>query len=177
MCTLFTFSLLLRIGEALRGRWRDLLLPPRGGLHQEGSFYIPRSKTGRDQYVPITSPSMIEILRRFKERCSPVSPDDFIFSFGYSFFRKVFTLAIEVLLLPIGIWRTHSLRRGGATKLLMDTHSPEYCAVVGRWKSLTSCRRYLRAGEALTARLLASLAAKTLGRVAALQMSIDQLFD
>ena len=155
VCTLFTFSLLLRIGEALKGRWRDLLLPPRDARHQEGSFYIPQSKTGRDQYVPITSASVIEILRRFKEQCAPSSPDEFIFKFGYSYYRKIFTLAIAVLFLPIGIWRTHSLRRGGATKLLMDTHSPEYFAVVGRWKSLTSRRRYLRSGEALTARLLA----------------------
>ena len=48
-CTLFILTCLLRIGEALRERWRHVFLPSRDFPQQEATFYIPSSKTGRDQ--------------------------------------------------------------------------------------------------------------------------------
>ena len=110
-------------------------------------------------------------MRRVKLWMNPKAKDEKVFPLTYPRFRHLFLLAISTLMLPVGIWRTHSLRRGGATQLLQDTRSPEYCAVVGRWANLNSCRKYLRAGEALTARLLAMMSAECSVRIAALQLS------
>lgn len=173
--SILAFTGLLRIGEGLGARWRDLYIPERG--RGGGSLYLPHTKRGPHQFVPLEDPATLEILRRFKARKKPRSLDEKVFDLAYFQFRLLFLKVIAFLSLPIGLWRTHSLRRGGATALLQATRNADYVAIVGRWKSLQSARTYLRMGEALTARLLASMTLQANARMTALCMSIDQLFE
>ena len=41
---------------------------------------------------------------------------------------------------------SHSLRRGGATQLLLQRASVEEIMIFGGWAKLSSCREYLRKG-------------------------------
>ena len=45
------------------------------------------------------------------------------------------------------MWTSHSLRRGGATQLLINQWSIENIMEFGRWASVTSAKLYLRRGE------------------------------
>ena len=71
--------------------------------------------------------------------------------------------------LPVGVWRTHSLRRGGATRELQISRSHEHVAILGRWKSIQNTRTYLKAGEALLAQLLARMTGDVIVKVGLLQ--------
>jgi integrase len=175
VCVLLMFTGLLRVGEALGLQWNHVYIPDdvdRG----EGAIYLPTSKTGPNQYIPITSAKMLLILKRFKQWSRSSSPSSKVFPYTYGAFRLIFLAAVAVLALPIGVYRTHSLRRGGATSLVQQTRSPEYVAVIGRWKNLGSCRRYLRQGEALVARIMATSTTKVHARLVALRMDVDELF-
>jgi hypothetical protein len=57
-----------------------------------------------------------------------------------------FQRACNALGLP-PMFTTHSLRRGGATELLIRQCPIENIMEFGRWASLTSCKLYLRRGE------------------------------
>ena len=48
--------------------------------------------------------------------------------------------------------------------------------VVGRWANLVSCRKYLKIGEALVARLLAAQSVKLVARLHAMAMDLEELF-
>ena len=80
-------------------------------------------------------------------------------------FRNLFMKALELLLLPGNIFRTHSLRRGGACRLLAKTGRPDWVVVVGRWASLASARSYLKRGEAAAVLLHTLLTPDVLARV------------
>ena len=113
VCTYVTFSLLLRIGEALKIRWCDVFLPGRGDVLQEGSAYLGQTKRGFRDWVPITDPGIVDLWRRFKRWANPASSSSRLFPYSYYHYRKKLEAFLVTLLLPIGIWRTHSLRKGG----------------------------------------------------------------
>lgn len=172
-----TFSNLLRIGETLKLRWRDVFLPD-AGEDRAGALYLPTTKTGVDQYVPLEDEAVMDMMRRWRRRTGG-RKDERVFNMKYYEFRLLFLAAVAALNLSsiVGsVWRTHSLRRGGATFVLQCTRSPEYCCVLGRWASLPSCRRYLKAGEALVAKCLAAQTLKVHARVQAMQLSVEELF-
>ena len=62
-----------------------------------------------------------------------------------------------VVRLPLDKFKTHSLRRGGATKVLQYTNEVNLCVLVGRWPDVKSARVYLRPGQALLTQLSAAI--------------------
>lgn len=176
LCVMFTFSNLLRIGESLKVKWGEIYLPaPRG---EDGAIYLPESKTGAHQYVALVDQEVIELLRQLKALVRGQDHER-VFPFAYNRFRLLFVAAIAALGLnriPGATFRSHSLRRGGATHLLNISKNPEYCAVIGRWANLRSCRRYLKQGEALVARLVASMSADIAIRLAAMEEGLNNFF-
>ena len=70
--------------------------------------------------------------------------------------------------LPLVHFRSHSLRRGGATFLLRRTGQVELVMVIGRWASIQTTRLYLRLGQASAARIENETSERTANLVAAL---------
>ena len=157
---LLCFSALLRVGEALMVRWEHVFLPASGAADQRGSIYIPHSKTGYRQYVPLLDPGLVSLLRFWKEILRRAA-GAFVFNFVYNHYRDVLLGAIRVLRLNPKWFRSHSARRGGATKLLFDSGSVDLVLLVGRWSSIRAARTYVRKGEALMAKLRAAQSAET----------------
>ncbi len=75
---------------------------------------------------------------------------------------------LVLLRLLLDKFKTHSLRRGGATALLQETNEVDSCVLVGRWQDLKSARVYLRLGQALLTQLLAALSEEQQALIAAL---------
>lgn len=174
ICCLFTFSGLLRIGGALQSKWKDWFSLPSG---RKASLYLPDTKRGPHGYVPFSDPGLINIMRWWKDLCyrNGATDNGKIFKgLSYSAFRRVMIAALRLLKLPDGVFRSHSLRRGGATALLQETQSVEYCVLVGRWKAIISARKYLRAGEAVLARLLAQMTGEIHLRIATLRWELER---
>jgi hypothetical protein len=105
--------------------------------------------------VPLSDSGLLSLLKGLLRR-STVAGKQRIFDFGYARYRLFFWKVLLVMRLPLDLFRTHSLRRGGATALPHETKSVEEVILIGRWKSLQSARTYLRAGEALLASFLAA---------------------
>ena len=160
ICLLLCFSALLMVGEALMVRWEHVFLPESWAADQRGSIYIPHSKTGYHQYVPLLDPGLVNLLRYWKNLLVPAA-GDFLFNFAYNHYRNGLLGAIRVLRLNPKWFRSHSARRGGATKLLFDSGSVDLVLLVGRWSSIRAARTYIRKGEALMAKLRASQSAET----------------
>lgn len=170
---LFAFTGLLRIGEALNASWKYWFPLPSG---TKAPLYLPDTKRGPHQYAPFSDIGLIQIMQWWGKRCfdAGATLQDKIFKgLTYSTFRKVFIAAIKLLHLPEGNFRSHSLRRGGATALRQDTQSVEYSVLAGMWGSIQTARRYLRAGEAVLARLLAQLTGEIHLRVNTLRWELE----
>jgi integrase len=170
---MFAFSTLLRVGELLKVGWEHLYLPD--DLNTFGTVYLSATKAGESQWVPITDLALIRLLRSLKaELGNPTTGP--VFPLTYDAFRRLFRSALTLCRLSLEYFRTHSLRRGGATLLLQETRSVEEVMLVGRWRSLSSARLYLRQGEALLANFLAGQNDDSRARVSALRKLAEDLF-
>ena len=78
-------------------------------------------------------------------------------------------------------FRSHSLRRGGATQLALDNWSFTDIMAAGRWASERSCRLYVMKGEVMVLSLRRSLAQEKWGRIVRLAETapffLDRSFD
>lgn len=147
---LLAFHAYLRIGELCALRWRDVFLPgdprlPSGQEHFAG-ILLRHTKTGDLQFVPISWPFLILLLRRAKRGSSaashvcPLSP-----------VRLQRALDTSLQLIGCGSmgFVPHSLRHGGATHDFMAGVDPARIQLKGRWRSRKSFLRYLQAGRGL----------------------------
>jgi hypothetical protein len=179
LACMICFAMLLRMNEALNSLWGEWYLPDAEDTLQEGALYLPQAKTGAHQYVPITDPRLINELRNERlrqRRRGGGRAKDRVFKIKYGRFRTLFIRGLEVMKLPPKLYRSHSLRRGGATFLLQHVRSIEYVVHVGRWASLQSARKYLKQGEALLARQLAERSLEGASIVAALRAELGEFF-
>ena len=158
VATLLAFGCIMRIGEVLNLKWCDIFLPPAGALEQVGSIFVASSKRGGADHVPIYDTAIIRMLRLFRGSAWNLSSR--VFSFGYQKYRKIFLAVLEVLQLSKARCRSHSLRRGGAMRLLMNLIDVDAIMTIGRWSSIKSCRLYLKVGEALLGQVKASMTAQ-----------------
>ena len=155
-------------------RWEDDFLPESWAADQRGSIYIPHSKKGYHQYVPLLDPGLVNMLRYWKNLLAPAA-GDFLFNFAYNHYRNVLLGALRVLRFNPKWFRSHSARRGGATKLLFGSGSVDLVLLVGRWSSIRAARTYIRKGEALMAKLRASQSAETEQLVNAVRAELIRL--
>ena len=161
------FRCLLRISEGLNLRWIDIFVP----FESVGKavIYLARTKTGKDQHVPLHCRFLISLLYQLEVSIPTSEWGKKVCNLTYNALRERFLRVMQALGLPIGVWRTHSLRRGGATHELQVTQSPEHVCILGRWRSIQSTRTYLKVGEALLAQLLARLTGNVIAKVSMLQ--------
>ena len=133
---------LLRVGEALQLTRDEVQVTPAGLV-----LLLRSTKTGPHQRVFVQSTQGIrfvqEYLTRFPGRC-----DDTLFDIGYS--RVAYWIRRGARILGHGdiAYRSHSLRRGGATALFLAGVSFENIMMIGRWSQVRSCRLYIQSAEA-----------------------------
>ena len=142
---------LLRVGELLRLRAEDVVFNPIFSVKSAAtaSLRIRSAKTGADQYVRVTDPVIVLLLRRLI-RSTQVRTDR-IFRLSYSQLRLRFRQALHRLGLDTSRIVFHSLRHGGATELALRGTDLGLIALRGRWRSLKNAGHYVQTGESLVA--------------------------
>jgi len=169
----------MRISEALNLTMRDVVLPDRVGMPRVAVLVLGKTKRGFEERVLLTHPAVIQWLLDYKNRFRRhAGPGDRFFPCTYSLVRSWLGKAATVMGLAHLKLRTHSMRRGGATALLLHNLDLPTIAVFGRWASQKSCTDYLRKGEVAILRLRNDLPAEMwnrLGAVARLFPHLQQL--
>ena len=135
------FKGLLRVGELLRLRAAD--------VYFKGSEVVLRlmeTKTGKDQPVRIGDTGVIWALRWL---LSSLPRGALLFEIPYYRLRAQFKTALQQIGLPPHAFVLHSLRHGGATEAFLAGMPLDNVAHLGRWRSLTTARRYVQLGAAL----------------------------
>ena len=82
-----------------------------------------------------------------------LAPDwnEFVIQIGYAKLRAQLRIALHESNLRNARFVFHSLRHGGATELFQAGWALDNIAHQGRWRSLTTTRRYINTGLALLA--------------------------
>ena len=153
---------LLRVGEALGLHWSQCV---RGtGCYV---LLLPRTKRGLNERVVLSDSSIVAFIDELLARID-TPPAGQISCLSYEAFRRRFLQGLKALGCENFGFRSHSLRRGGATALAQAGVDMQSIMVFGRWASLQSCRLYVRAGDAELIALRRSLAGARAQRVALL---------
>jgi len=152
---------LLRVGELLRLRVRDILFLGEGALRREAVLRLEHTKTGQDQPVRVDDVGIVWLLEELlllvlqRVGCATLEllcerhGDEFLLSLSYARLRAQFRSALTHFQLGGGRIVFHSLRHGGATELYLKGWTLDAIAHAGRWRSLTTARRYVSTGVAL----------------------------
>ena len=146
---LLAFNSYLRIGELCGLTRRDVadsgdarLGPGFVGM----ALRLGKTKTGTNQWAEVRSAEVQQLLRLMVARTP--RPDDRVFRFAASAFRKYFKQAcMDLGLSPKYV--PHSLRHGGATHDCIAGLPLEDILRLGRWASTKSARHYIQSGRAL----------------------------
>ena len=177
MLIMMSFCGLLRIGEALTLTNRQVILPRTADEMMVCILLLARSKRGFDEKIVLSCKEVVTCLLKFRARF-PGAPDDLFAPSSYFKTRRALLLALAVLnLVPPGtdVWRTHSLRRGGATALFELGVPFGSIQLYGRWASDKSCREYIRRGSTLLARLRSDTTVETWHKCKLLVMHFGQI--
>ena len=140
LVTLVCFCGLLRVGEAMSLCKEDFVFGP-GRL----VLLLSRTKTGTHQRVVLENPVVVDFADRLLQQsphCYRAAPTN------YSRYRRLFLRVLRALGCEDFGFRSHSLRRGGATTLFSRDVPLQTIMLVGRWQSESSCRLYVKTGEA-----------------------------
>ena len=156
---LLSFCGLLRIGETLSLQRRHLVFGM-GVL----TLLLENTKTGQHQRVVLTNPSVIEFVLCHLSRHG-IRGSDLVCQVSYSRFRTALTRGTAALGCSSVRFRSHSLRRGGATHLFHMNVPFHDLMFYGRWLSESSCRLYVKVGEAVLIQIRRSLRPLTASRV------------
>jgi integrase len=159
------FDCLLRVSELVNLRTGDVAfigderigvmeskepLPPGGlpGRKKSALVFVRKSKTGKNQWVELHSPEIIQLLRGL---VGVTKAGDLLFPYSASVVRGELKAACAFFGLTAG-YVPHSLRHGGASWYRrFGGMSVEDVAERGRWASCKSARIYINAGIALLA--------------------------
>ena len=176
MCVLLCFVGLLRIGEALSLTWADLLMPDE---HHSGAFVVimlrnPKRAAINAHKVFPTNPLVISVLVAYKAAFHTFSQDR-CFKFSYNTFARHYQRALQGLGLDIRHYKSHSLRRGGATALALAGWPLARICEAGRWESEKSAKLYVMRGEVLLIRARAGLSAEQWRRLECLARLLPAL--
>ena len=165
---LLCFVGLLRISEALKLRLCDIFFSMEAGIPVV-IFVLGRTKRGKDQKVVIKNGEVVNWIRLVvaQRAAEGASKDMYLLPTTYKRVASRFSKACRALGLP-GEWTTHSLRRGGATELLIRQVPVEDIMLFGRWASVASARLYLPRGEVAVLRCRGEFSAALQARLNAL---------
>lgn len=149
--TLVAFSGLLRIGESLQLRREDIVVPRASGP-QHVVLVLRTTKRGFDQRVVLSHPGVVAAVVGFL-KAHPGEDYELAAPLSYERFARCLKKVVKLLRLPGDSWRSHSLRRGGATALMEHGWSFDNVRQYGRWSSESSAREYVRLGQVALSRL------------------------
>lgn len=164
-CIFLCFTGLLRISEALRLRWQDMVF-----VEHVVVLMLAKTKRGVDQKVVLTHPSTVQWLKQYRKQYFS-SDHERICPLSYSKMRYWLPKLCKSLQLEHLALTSHSFRRGGASTLLHQGVALADIAVHGRWASDSSCREYLRRGEVFLLRFQSSVNADVCANVLLLSKS------
>ena len=145
---LLAFHCMLRGSELANLRVGDIALPgdPRLGSALSGALLLlPRTKTGRDQSVPVRSRHLVRVLFSMT---ADRDPDELLLRRSLASIRYYFNIAAREAGLQAAHFSLHSLRAGGATYEFLRGMSVESILVLGRWRSTPMAAHYIRMGPA-----------------------------
>ena len=165
---LLCFVGLLRISEALKLKISDVFFSTEA-TRLVVILVLSQTKRGRDQRVVIANAEVVAWLRVVLHRreSEGARKDMLLLPTSYKKVATSFSKACTLLQVP-GHWTTHSLRRGGATEMLIQQYSLETIMEFGRWASVSSARLYLRRGEVALLRCRGDFTDEVVARLAAL---------
>ena len=162
---------LLRVSEAISLQWKDIIMPQT--VTGYVTLLLGRTKRGQDQKVVVESVDMVVWLSKYAASAAPSSA-----AFPCTYNRVLRTLRKATAFLKLGAdFTTHSFRRGGATARLIRNDTIENIMIAGRWKSLSSCREYLKRGEVYQLRFLAETTRSVTHKVELLSSLSHQCLD
>lgn len=156
---ILAFDCLLRVSELVNLRREDIGFvgderlgepeskgPSVKAKKADAIVVIRHAKTGKNQWVELFDPLIIELLRGL---VNATKPGDLLFPYSASVVRRELKGACASLgLSPLYV--PHSLRHGGATRYRHHKGwSVESVAHRGRWASCKSARIYIQAGVAM----------------------------
>jgi integrase len=152
---LLGFDCYLRIGELLRLRRCDVILPNdsrMGQAHPHMAVVCKAAKTGENQSVTIDRPVVGKLLCQWLDLLPDKTPHALVFN-GLlpSRFRTLMKDACSALGLGDTPYVPHSLRHGGATSDFLRTQDIAHVQFRGRWKHQQTARVYLQTARALLA--------------------------
>ena len=152
---------LLRVGESLALKIEDVRI-----VGAEAILFLGHTKRGVAERVVLINPGVVLFLREYLRRRGG-RPWDRVIVESHTTFRRWFMLGLRAL----GItdpYRSHSLRRGGATAMFMNGAPLSSVMIYGRWASETSCRLYIRTAEVIMLRSEAAWTPAVRARLVAL---------
>ncbi|CAK9045996.1 unnamed protein product [Durusdinium trenchii] len=136
------FAGLLRVGEALQLRWKDVFLSPSGV-----TLCLGVTKNGIEQQVLLTNQVVADWVVQFRASQKPKNSNALLFSMSYSSVLR-WVKKLAGLLGAVGVpLTTHSFRRSGASELTRRGVPFADVMLFGRWSSDRAAREYVRQGE------------------------------
>ena len=148
---LLAFECYLRVGELAGLRRKDVAGADDARLgsgFRRVALRLKHTKTGKNQWVEVRSPTVRRLLRLWLER-APHDPKARLLPVSAPSFRSHFKSACRFLGLSPD-YVPHSLRHGGATHDHLVRRLPlEDILRHGRWASTKSARHYVQAGRSL----------------------------
>ena len=107
------------------------------------------TKTGKEQPVRFTDRAMFLLLKALLATVKDYT--EFVIQIGHARLGIQLRQALQYIGLKNARFVFHSLRHGGATELFHTGWALDNIAHQGRWRSLTTTRRYINTGLALLA--------------------------
>ena len=104
------------------------------------------------------------------------APGDRLFQTSYTTINRWLSKAAVCLGFPVSMWRSHSMRRGGATTLSLRGYSLPQVMEAGRWLSERSARLYVSKGNVALLRSRSEVSAQQWQRICALAALCEQLW-
>ena len=156
LAILLAFHCLLRTGEMLNMRWKDIHCRSKLGI-----LTLPSTKSGTRfniiESVPITDPFLLSIAAK---GIRTHRPDNCLVCCSAAQFRVLFKKAVAAAQLPGVGWTPYSLRRGGATQHFREFGSMDATCVRGRWADVRTCRIYVNDASAAASEMKLTAAQK-----------------
>ena len=136
------FSGLLRVGESLRLRWKDVFFSS-GVL----TLCLAQTKRGMEQKVVITNPMVLTWVVQYYKFSQQLNWGENLFHRSYSSVLRWVKKVAALLGAGHVQLTTHSFRRSGASELARRGVPIADIMMFGRWLSDRSAREYIRKGE------------------------------
>jgi integrase len=175
---LLCFVGLLRVGEVLNLQIQDVLTP---SMHHFGHCVVLVLSTSKraapdSTKVLLWNPRVVDFVIAYL-RWRNGAPSDRFAPTSYTTVNRWISKASSALGFPTDQWRSHSMRRGGATALSLRGLSLHQVMEAGRWMSERSARLYIHKGNVALLRMKAKLTDNQWARILRLAALGDKVFE